>query len=105
MPDPTAHQPTGKQDWINAWRSGGRISVPTDDGDSLELVITRLFECTAVNGLPLDLLIEARATHRAPPKRFGVVLAMTRPVDSYDIPVLWVSPGADDSPSWLADAP
>ena len=35
--------------------------MPSRDGHIIDLIIVRMYETTAVNGLPLDALIEARA--------------------------------------------
>ena len=67
--------------------------MPTRSHTIIDLSIVRFYETTHVDGLPLDLLIEARASKRAPLKRFGVLFAETRPLDEYPIPLLWVRSG------------
>ena len=89
-----AHQkPTSKTDCVDTWKDRGRIPVPTKSGTIMDLVIVNLYETTAVNDLYLDLLVEARATKRAPLKRFGVLFADTAPPKQYPIPILWVKDG------------
>ncbi|MEH6637323.1 MAG: hypothetical protein V7700_17520 [Halioglobus sp.] len=90
--------PSTKQDHLDAWRTRGRISVPTRKGRILDLLVERIYETTAVDGLPLDLLVEARATHQAELKRFGVVFAEVKPLDNYPLPVLWIN---DAVGSWI----
>jgi hypothetical protein len=50
--------PIGKIDTIDTWKRRGRMSVTTAGGDIIDIWIVALYECSAVNGLPLDLLIE-----------------------------------------------
>ena len=57
---------TTKTDCIDTWRSRGRIVVPTRKGRLVDLMIVRLYECTAEDGLGLDCLIGARTAKRAP---------------------------------------
>jgi hypothetical protein len=69
------------------------MPVPTRAGAIIDLHIITLYDCTAVNGLPLDLLVEGRATNDAPLKRFGVLFADASPEDKYPLPVLWMCDG------------
>ncbi|MEH6519224.1 MAG: hypothetical protein V7742_21300 [Halioglobus sp.] len=86
--------PIGKTDTVDTWRKSMRISVPSRDGHIVGLIIVRMYETTAVNGLPLDLLIDARKTHNDPVKQFGVVFGSSPPDwPAYDIPVLWQREG------------
>ena len=89
-----------KRDCIDTWRTRGRIPVPSKSGVILDLIIVRLYEVTSVDGLPLDLLIEARATHLSTIKRFGMVFSDSRPQDNYTIPILWWPPN-DLAAAWL----
>lgn len=93
-------KPTTREDCIDTWRSKGRIAVPSRKGQLMDMGIVHFYECGSVDGMPLDLLIEARATKRAPLKRFGVVFADDRPLDDYPIPVLWVREGTG---SWIGN--
>ena len=81
------------QQCVAAWRARGRVPGPTRSGKILDMQIVHMIEATAVDGVPVDLVVEARATKASPVKRFGVVFADDRPVDVYPIPVLWVKDG------------
>ena len=95
---PSHMRPVTKQDCIDTWRSNERIPGPTRAGKILDMMIVRLYETTTVDGLALDLLVEARATKRAPLKRFGVLFSDKQPLDDYPIPVLWMR---DGEAAWL----
>ena len=93
MTNPAAahHNPTGKAEALATWRSRGRMSVPTATDAIADVLIVRLFETTAVNGLPLDALIEGQVAINAPVKRFGVLFGSVPPDwPEYGIPVLWL---------------
>jgi len=82
--------PVGKVDVLDTWRKRGRMPVPTSAGQIIDLQIVTIYETTAVNGRPLDLLIEAQKTKSDPVKTFGVIFSETPPDWSkYGIPVLW----------------
>ena len=80
MPVTPEHQsPVDKQDCIDTWRKAGRISVPARSGHIVEVIIVNLYETTAGNGIPLDLLIEAQTNLNEPVKQFGVVFSQNQP--------------------------
>ena len=82
--------PVGKTDIVDTWRDRGRMPVPTSAGQIIDLHIVALYETTAVNGRPLDLLVEAQKSKSDPVKRFGVIFSETPPDwSNYAIPVLW----------------
>ena len=85
--------PTSKQACLDQWTSSREIPVPTSTGGVLSMKIERLFECSAVNGLALDLLIDARASKRAPLRQFGVVFSTHLPEGDYPLPTLWLNAG------------
>jgi hypothetical protein len=62
--------------------------------------IELLIEATAINGIPVDAVIHAKATaKRAPMRTFAVVFRDRRPDDEYPIPTLWIK-GSDSV--WLS---
>jgi hypothetical protein len=65
----------------------------------MDMLIIHLIEATTVDGIPIELVIYARATHRAPPKHFAVVFAENKPLENYPIPTLWVRDGVG---SWVS---
>jgi hypothetical protein len=78
-----------------------RMPVPTAAGQILDLRIVTLYETTAINGLPLDLLIDAQKTKIDPVKQFGVIFSDSPPDWSkYRIPVLWCSEGVLGVGQW-----
>ena len=82
--------PVGKTDIVDTWRERGRMPVPTSAGQIIDLHIVALYETSKVNGLPLDLLIEAQTSRSDPVKKFGVIFSNKLPDWSkYPIPVLW----------------
>ena len=93
-------RPESKQDCLDTWRSRGRIPVPTKSGTILDMTITLWVDAVAVNGHPADLLLEARASKRAPVRKFAVVFSQRRPEADYGVPVLWVSE-ADWGAQWV----
>jgi hypothetical protein len=83
-------EPIGKAQAVAVWRKRIRMPVPTAEGVIMDVRIVGIYETTTVNGLPLDLLIEARRSSGDPVKRFGVILSESPPDWSrYSIPVLW----------------
>jgi hypothetical protein len=93
--------PVGKSDTVDTWRQRGRMSVPAADGRIIDIWLVALYECTKVNGLPLDVLIEARKTRADPVKRFGVLFGETQPDWArYSVPVLWLREGEPDAGRW-----
>lgn len=59
----------------------------------MDMLIVHLVEATAIDGIPVDLVVEARATKAAPVKRFALVFHEEQPTEDYPIPTLWVSDG------------
>ena len=77
------------------------MAVPTAAGTITDVLIVRLFETTAVNGLPLDALIEGQVAINAPIKRFGVVFGSAPPDwPAYGLPVLWLQDGESGMGRW-----
>jgi len=77
------------------------MPVPTADLSIIDLRIIAIYETTAVNGLPLDLLIDAQKTTNDPVKQFGVIFSDTPPDWSkYRIPVLWRKDGVSGVGRW-----
>ena len=95
---PAHQQPFSVVEHIATWKARQRISVPTRKGAIMELRISLLIESTAINGLPVDAVIHARATKRAPTKVFCVVFSDQRPLDEYPLPLLWIK-GSEST--WL----
>jgi len=95
---PSHEQPTTRQECIDTWRDRGRIPTPTPSGGIMDMLIIHLIEATAIDGMPIDLVVEARASKRAPYKRFAVVFSDQRPAQDYPVPTLWVRKGQG---SWL----
>lgn len=91
--NPPPRRADSKRDHLDTWQASGRIPVPTRDGGFMDLLLVNVFETTSLNGLPLDLFIEARATTRAPMRRFGVLFADSPPQDKYPVPLLWIRQG------------
>ena len=93
--------PIGKAETLKVWRSRMRMPVPTAAGLILDLRIVSIYETTSVNGLPLDLLIDAQKTKNDPVKQFGVIFSESPPDWSkYGIPVLWHSEGVPGVGRW-----
>ena len=99
MEIPAHTQPRTRSECLATWKSRGRIPVPTKSGKIMDMLIVHLIEATAIDSIPVDLIIEARATHRAPLKKFAVVFAGKRPAENYPIPTLWI---CDGEGVWLA---
>ena len=77
------------------------MPVPTAAGDIVDLHIVAIYETTAVNGLPLDLLIDVQKTKNDPVKQFGVIFSESPPDWSkYGIPVLWCREGVPGVGRW-----
>ena len=84
------YNPIGKADTLEVWRRRMRMPVPTAEGHISDLRILVIYETTSVNGLPLDLLIDAQKSDSDPVKQFGVIFSENPPDWSkYEIPVLW----------------
>lgn len=95
--------PIGKAETLEVWRQRMRMPVPTADGQILDLRILTIYETTAINGLPLDVLIDAQKTRNDPVKQFGVIFSECPPDwPSYGIPVLWCSDGVPGVGRWRA---
>ena len=98
---PEHYDPIGKAQSIEFWRRRGRLPVPSLAGMIVDLVIVSLYETTAVDGLPLDCLIEAQKTVNETPKQFGVVFSANPPDwHKYKIPVLWRKDGISGVGRW-----
>ena len=97
---PSHVTPATKQDFIDTWQARGRIPVPSKAGTILDVLIVHLYEAASVDGLALDLLVEARSMHRSPMKRFEVIFSDSKPLGKYPIPVLWW-PFGDSEIAWL----
>ena len=96
--------PIGKAETLKVWRSRMRMPVPTAAGHILDLRILTIYETTPINGLPLDLLIDAQKTQNDPVKQFGVIFRESPPDWSkYGIPVLWQSEGLQGMGRWHLD--
>jgi hypothetical protein len=95
---PSHEQPTTKKECVDTWRDRRRIPTPSPGGGILDMMIIHLIEATAIDGMPIDLIVEARASKRAPYKRFAVVFSQERPAHVYPVPTLWVRNGQS---AWL----
>ena len=95
------YNPTGKTETLEVWRRRMRMPVPTAAGHILDLKIVALYETTSINGLPLDLLIDAQKTRNDPVKQFGVIFSDSPPDwPKNRIPVLWCSEGVPGVGRW-----
>jgi hypothetical protein len=95
------YSPNGKAETLEVWRRRMRMPVPTAEGHISDLRILAIYETTSVNGLPLDLLIDARKSDSDPVKQFGVIFSGNPPDWSkYGIPVLWRREGVADVGRW-----
>ena len=65
------YNPVGKAEALKVWRRRMRTPVPTAAGDISDLRILAIYETTSVNGLPLDLLIDAQKIDSEPVNQFG----------------------------------
>ena len=99
---PAHQQPTNPDQHLAAWKDRGRIPVPTRKGGIMDLHIHLFIEATAINGMPVDVVIHARASKRAPMKIFAVVFGDDPPTDAYPVPVLWVR---EASSAWIGAGP
>jgi hypothetical protein len=98
---PEHYNPVGKEESLDTWRKRKRMPVPTAEGHIVDLRILAIYETTAVNGFPLDLLIEAQKTTNDPVKQFGVIFSENPPDWSkYGIPVLWRQEGVSGVGRW-----
>jgi hypothetical protein len=97
------YNPIGKAETLEVWRRRMRMPVPTAAGHISDLRILAIYETTSVNGLPLNLLIDARKSDTAPVKQFGVIFSENPPDWSkYGIPVLWRKEGESGVGRWNA---
>jgi hypothetical protein len=95
------YNPIGKAETLDVWRRRMRMPVPTAKGHIVDLRIVAIYETTAINGQPLDLLIDAQKTKNDPVKQFGVIFSESPPDWSkYGIPVLWHSEGVSGVGKW-----
>jgi hypothetical protein len=95
------YNPIGKADTLEVWRRRMRMPVPTADGHISDLRILAIYETTSVNGLPLDLLIDARKSDSDPVKQLGVIFSESPPDWSkYGIPVPWRQEGVSGVGRW-----
>jgi hypothetical protein len=72
---PQPYNPVGKAQTLAVWRKRNRIPIPTLEGLIVDLIIVSITETTAVNGLPLECLLETQTTTDAPVKSFGVIFS------------------------------
>ena len=87
---PEHYNPIGKGQTLAQWRKRMRMPVLNRQNVIVDLIIVRIYEVTAVNGRPLDLLIEARKTKDDPSIQFGVIFSKLPPSrHDYGIPILW----------------
>jgi hypothetical protein len=95
------YNPVGKAEIVDTWRKRGRMPAPTAAGHIIDLQVVAIYETTAVNGRPLDLLVEAKKTNNDDVKRFGVIFSDSPPDWSkYTIPVLWRENGKAGVGRW-----
>ena len=96
--------PVGKAAAIETWRSRMRMPVPTAEGVIMDVHIVAIYETVSVNGLPLDLLVEARKSREHPVRRFGVIFSESPPDWSkYSIPILWRRESVPGVGRWRPD--
>jgi hypothetical protein len=70
-------------------------------GHIIDLQIVAIYETTAVNGHPLDLLVEAKKTNNDPVKQFGVIFSSSPPDwSAYPMPLLWREDGKAGVGRW-----
>ena len=74
--------------------------MPSKAGGLVGVLIVNLVEASAINGLPLDFLIEGQLTRAEPIRQFGVVFSEEKPQREYPIPVLWFTNDAQRQ-GWL----
>jgi hypothetical protein len=95
------YNPVGKAETIDTWRERGRMPAPTAAGHIIDLQIIAIYETTAVNGQPLDLLVEAKKTNNDPVKQFGVIFSSSAPDwSAYPMPLLWREDGKAGVGRW-----
>ena len=98
---PAHDSPVGKEQILATWRKRMRLPVPTGEGNIIDLQIATIHETGKINGLPLDLLINAQKTRNDPVKQFGVIFSDTPPDRrKYGIPFLWRQEGTPDVGRW-----
>ena len=82
------------------------MPVPTKACHNLDVRIVVLYECTQVNNLPLDTLIEAQITEDKNPVQFGVIFSSSPPDwGAYGIPVLWIDDQGVNVGRWKGMVP
>lgn len=102
---PGQYHPLTKADCIEYWKHTRNIDVPCRKGITC-LKIVRLYECSAVDGLPLDVLIRAQTHLAAQQIVFGVVFRDQPPLPHhYPIHLLWRKPESPDNGKWIAKKP
>jgi hypothetical protein len=95
------YNPVGKVETIDTWRARRRMPAPTAAGHIIDLQIIAIYETTAVNGQPLDLLVEAKKTNNDPVKQFGVIFSSSAPDwSAYPMPLLWREDGKAGVGRW-----
>ena len=98
---PEHYNPIGKAQTLAQWRKRMRMPGFTSSMEIDDLMIVHIYETTAVNGKPLDLLIDARKTINDPIKQFGVIFSAIPPDSSqYGIPILWREHGKAGGGRW-----
>lgn len=91
LPVIPSHQPiTTWQDWLDTHKDSGRLPWPARQGGLIDLWVTRWFDCTAVDRLPLSALVQAAPKRTDEPRLIGILWSETRPLTAYPIPLLWV---------------
>ena len=73
------YNPIGKAETLEVWRRRMGMPVPTAEGHISDLRIVAIYETTSVNGLPLDLLIDAQKSDSDSMKQFGVIFSTNTP--------------------------
>ena len=100
MKVPGYSQRHSKAECLSAWNARRRIPVPGKSGKIMDMMIIHLVEATAIDGVPVDLVIDARVSKRTHGKRFVVVFSDDRPAEDYPLPCLWVREGTG---VWLSN--
>lgn len=102
---PGQYQPLVKADYVAYWQRTRTIDVPCRAGITC-LKIVRLYECSAVDGLPLDVLIRAQTHLAAQQIVFGVVFSDDPPLPHhYPIHLLWRQSESAENGTWVAKKP
>ncbi|WP_116364400.1 hypothetical protein [Parahaliea mediterranea] len=79
--------------------TGWHLSVPGRSGNAVDIHIITLIQCTSINKVPLDAVIEG-LPEGGKLRRFGVLMASLKPQVGYPMPVLWISTESDER-EWL----